>query len=308
MNPHAAKTREEIRRQELSNFLRTRRARLSPADVGLPAAPRRRTPGLRREEVAQLAGMSVTWYTWLEQARPIRASAEMLDNLARVLRLEGIERIQLFQLGLSDPVLNPKPKAQRISPLLKQMLDQVEHLPAFILGPRWDVLAWNLAADAFFRFADFGATERNFLWLLFTDSSLRSLVTDWPARARDVLARFRVNYARHAGDKRFVELVERLKSVSVEFAEWWPRHDVLPLSEGLKRYNHPLVGRLQLQHVSFSLMDDPDLTLTIMAPARTADSRAKLRQIIEHYRLSHAPAPNPHPATLHLGANSETAS
>ncbi|MBV8773737.1 MAG: helix-turn-helix domain-containing protein [Deltaproteobacteria bacterium] len=281
-------TRDEIRRQELSSFLRTRRARLSAGEVGLPAAARRRTPGLRREEVAQLAGMSVTWYTWLEQARPISASAEMVDNLARVLRLDGIERIQLFQLALRDPVFNSKPKAQRITPLLKQMLDQMEHLPAFILGLRWDVLAWNLAAGAFFGFPRIAAAERNFLWLVFTDSALRSLIIDWPTRARDVLARFRVNYGRHAGDNNFVQLVERLKSVSTEFAEWWPRHDVLPVSEGLKPYNHPVVGRLQLQHVSFSVMDDPDLTLTIMAPARTTDSVAKLRRIVSHFKSSHA--------------------
>ena len=280
--------RDEIRRQELSNFLRTRRARISTIDVGLPATPRRRTPGLRREEVAQLAGMSVTWYTWLEQARPISVSAETLDNLARVLRLDGIERVQLFQLALREPVLDSKPKARRISPLLKQMIDQMEELPAFIVGPRWDVLGWNLAAGAFFGFPNIAAAERNMVWLFFTDSTLRSLIVDWPTRARDVLARFRVKYGRHAGDKQFVQLVERLKSVSSEFSEWWPRHDVLPESEGLKRYNHPLVGRLQLQHVSFSVMDDPELTLTILAPARTTDSRTKLRQIINHFKSLHA--------------------
>lgn len=286
-------TRDEIRRQELSNFLRTRRARISAVDVGLPAAVRRRTPGLRREEVAQLAGMSVTWYTWLEQARPISVSAEMLDNLARVLRLGGIERVQLFQLALREPVLDSQPKALRISPLLKQMLDQMEELPAFILGPRWDVVGWNLAAGAFFGFPSIAAAERNMVWLLFTDSALRSLIVDWPTRARDILARFRVNYGRHAGNKHFVQLVERLKSVSSEFGEWWPRHDVLPQTEGLKRYNHPLVGRLQLQHVSFSVMDDPELTLTIMAPARTTDSRAKLQQIISHFKSSHASSASP---------------
>ena len=286
-------TRDEIRRQELSNFLRTRRARVAPIDVGLPAVARRRTPGLRREEVAQLAGMSVTWYTWLEQARPINVSAETLDNLARVLRLDGIERVQLFQLALREPVLNSKPKAQRISPLLKQMLDQMEELPAFIIGPRWDVLGWNLAAGAFFSFASIPAAERNMVWLFFTNSTLRSLIVDWPTRARDVLARFRVNYGRHAGDQQFVQLVERLKSVSSEFAEWWPRHDVLPQSEGLKRYNHPLVGRLQLQHVSFSVMDDPELTLTILAPAQTTDSRTKLRHIINHFKSLHGSANYP---------------
>ena len=281
-------TRDEIRRQELSNFVRTRRARVSAAAAGLPVSPRRRTPGLRREEVAQLAGMSATWYTWLEQARPISVSAEMLDNLARVLRLDGIERVQLFQLALREPVLDSKPKTQRISPLLKQMLDQMEELPAFIVGARWDVLGWNLAAAAFFGFPGIATAERNMVWLFFTDSTLRSLIVDWPTRARDVLARFRVDYGRHAGDKHFVQLVERLKSVSAEFGEWWPRHDVLPQIEGLKRYNHPLVGRLQLQHVSFSVMDDPELTLTIMAPATSADSRTKLRQIIRHFRSSHA--------------------
>ena len=212
----------------------------------------------------------------------------MLDNLARVLRLDGIERVQLFQLALREPVFDSKFKAQRISPLLKQMLDQMEDLPAFIVGPRWDVLGWNFAAGAFFGFPTIPAAERNMVWLFFTDSALRSLIVDWPTRARDILARFRVNYGRHAGNKQFVQLVERLKSVSSEFTEWWPRHDVLPVSEGLKRYNHPLVGRLQLQHVSFSVMDDPELTLTLLAPPRTTDSRAKLQQIINHFKSLHA--------------------
>jgi transcriptional regulator with XRE-family HTH domain len=285
-------TRNEIRRQELANFLRTRRARISAIDAGLPGAPRRRTPGLRREEVAQLAGMSVTWYTWLEQARAISVSAEMLDNLARVLRLDGIERVQLFQLASREPVLDTKPKAQRISPLLKQLLDQMEELPAFILGPRWDVLRWNLAAGAFFGFPEITAEERNLVWLVFTNPGFHSLIVDWPARARDVLARFRVSYGRHAGDKHFVQLVDRLRVASAEFGEWWPRHDVLPQSEGLKRYNHRLVGRLQLQHISFAVMDDPELLLTIMAPAPTADSRAKLRQLIDRSKSVHVSLDN----------------
>jgi transcriptional regulator with XRE-family HTH domain len=283
-------TGDEIRRRELSSFLRTRRARISPAETGLASGTRRRTPGLRREEVAQLAGMSVTWYTWLEQARSISVSADMLDRLARVLRLDGIERVQLFQLALREPVLASKPTAQRISPLLRQMIDQMDRLPAFIVGSRFDLLCWNVAADAFFGFSAIPSGERNMVWLFLTDSSLRRLIVDWPTRARDLLARFRVNYGRHAGDRDFVELVERLKSVSSDFAEWWPRHDVLPQSEGLKRYNHPLVGRLQLQHVSFSVMDDPELTLTILAPARSADSRTKLRQIINDFKSSHFPS------------------
>src|SRR5271168_2360932 len=127
-------TRDEIRRQELSDFLRTRRARISPADIGVPVAPRRRTPGLRREEVAQLAGMSATWYTWLEQKRPIGVSSSVLDNLARVLRLDPAERMQLFQLALRQPVLDPLSKRETVSPLIRRLLERTDPIPAYVLG------------------------------------------------------------------------------------------------------------------------------------------------------------------------------
>ena len=139
-------TKDEIRRQELSDFLRNRRGRIAPADVGLPATNRRRTPGLRREEVAQLAGVSATWYTWLEQKRPIGVSSGVLDNLARVLRLDPAERMQLFQLALRQPVLDSLSKRETVSPLIRRLLDRTDPIPAFVLGRRWDVLAWNRAA------------------------------------------------------------------------------------------------------------------------------------------------------------------
>ena len=142
-------TQDEIRRQELSDFLRTRRARIGPADVGLPETNRRRTAGLRREEVAQLAGMSATWYTWLEQRRPIRVSAGVLDNLARVLRLNPLERVQLFQLALRQSVIDSTPQPEIVSPVLARMLHQMAAAPAIVMGRRWDVLAWNRAARAF---------------------------------------------------------------------------------------------------------------------------------------------------------------
>src|SRR5216683_7542914 len=141
---------DEIRRQELSDFLRTRRARISPADVGLATAHRRRTPGLRREEVAQLAGMSVTWYTWLEQKRPIGVSAGALDNLARVLQLDPLERTQLFQLALRQPLVDSTSQAETVSPRFQRMIDHNAAMPAVVMGRRWDALAWNLAARAFF--------------------------------------------------------------------------------------------------------------------------------------------------------------
>jgi transcriptional regulator with XRE-family HTH domain len=279
-------TKDEIRRQELSNFLRTRRERLHPSDVGLLANRRRRTPGLRREEVAQLAGMSATWYTWLEQKRPIKVSFNVLDNLARVLRLDPIERVQLFQLALHNPVVDPAPRREEVSPLIQRTLDRMDAVAAFIMGPRWDVLAWNHAARAFFfDFETVPREERNLVWLAFTSPALRSLLADWPTRAQDILARFRGDYGRHAGDPHFVQLVERLNSVSAEFAQWWPRHDVRPQSEGRKQYNHPVAGPLLAEHLTFSMTDNPELRLTIFAPIAAGDSIAKFDRIVGSFKV-----------------------
>jgi transcriptional regulator with XRE-family HTH domain len=278
-------TQDEIRRQELSDFLRTRRARLAPTDVGLPATIRRRTAGLRREEVAQLAGMSATWYTWLEQKRPIRVSPGVLDNLARVLRLSPLERIQLFQLALREPIIRSTPQPEAVSPLLERLLHRTPATPAVVMGRRWDILAWNRAARAFlFDFEQVPANQRNLLWLVFTRLELRSLIVDWPARAQDTLARFRADYGRHAGDAHFVELVERLKSVSPEFAEWWPRHDVRPLSEGSRDYDHPLAGRMIVEHTTFMVGDNPELRLLVFLAAAESNSANKMRKVIAGFR------------------------
>ncbi len=189
--------------------------------------------------------MSATWYTWLEQQRPIKVSANVLDNLARVLKLNPIERVQLFQLALRHSAIEPAPPREEVSPLIQRTLDRMDTVVAFIMGPRWDVLAWNLPARAFFfDFETVPREERNLVWLTFTSPALRSLLVDWPTRAQDILARFRGDHGRHAGDPYFVQLVERLNSVSAEFALWWPRHDVRPQSEGRKQYNHPLTGPL----------------------------------------------------------------
>jgi transcriptional regulator with XRE-family HTH domain len=278
-------TSDEIRRQELSDLLRNRRGRIAPADVGLPETNRRRTPGLRREEVAQLAGMSATWYTWLEQKRSIGVSSSVLDNLARVLRLDPAERMQLFQLALRQPVLDPLSKRETVSPLIRRLLDQTEPIPAFVFGRRWDVLAWNRAALAFFfDFEQVPANERNTLWLFFTNPELRSLIVDWRSRAQDTLARFRADYGRHAGDAHFVQLVERLKSVSPEFAEWWPRHDILPKSEGRNDYDHPLAGRMVVEHTTFSVVDNPELGLVVFLAAAASNSIAKMKKIVAAFR------------------------
>jgi transcriptional regulator with XRE-family HTH domain len=276
--------KDEIRLQELSDFLRTRRGRIIPADVGLPATNRRRTPGLRREEVAQLAGVSATWYTWLEQKRPIGVSPAVLDNLARVLRLDPFERMQLFQLALRQPIIDSTPRPETVSPLIERMLHQTA-VPAVVMGRRWDVLACNRAARAFlFDFEQVPSNERNMLWLVFTRFEYRSLIVDWTERAQDTLARFRADYGRHAGDAHFVQLVERLKSVSPEFAEWWPRHDIRPMSEGRRDYNHPTGGRMIVEHATFLLGDNPELRLLVFLAAAESNSIAKMQKIIAGFR------------------------
>jgi transcriptional regulator with XRE-family HTH domain len=274
-------TRDEIRRHELSDFLRNRRGRLTPADVGLPATNRRRTPGLRREEVAQLAGVSVTWYTWLEQKRPIGVSSGVLNNLARVLRLDPAERMQLFQLALRHPVLHSLSSRETVSPLIRRLLERTDPVPAFVMGRRWDILGWSRAALAFFvDFERVPADERNMLWLFFTNPVMRSFVVDWRSRAQDTLARFRADYGRHAGDAQFVQLVERLKSVSREFAEWWPRHDILPMSEGRNEYNHPVAGRMVVEHTTFSVSDNPEVRLIVFLAAAASNSIAKMEKLV----------------------------
>jgi transcriptional regulator with XRE-family HTH domain len=278
-------TKDEIRLQELSDFLRTRRGRITPADVGLPATSRRRTPGLRREEVAQLAGVSATWYTWLEQKRPIGVSSGVLDNLARVLQLNPVERMQLFQLALRQPIIDSAPRREKVSPLIERMLHQTEEIPAVVMGRRWDVLSCNRGARAFlFDFEQVPSNERNLLWLMFTKFEYRSLIVDWIERARDTLARFRADYGRHAGDADFVQMVERLKSVSPEFAEWWPRHDIRPMSEGRRAYNHPIGGRMIVEHATFLLADNPELRLLVFLAAAESNSIAKMQKVIAAFR------------------------
>jgi transcriptional regulator with XRE-family HTH domain len=277
-------THDEIRRHELSDFLRTRRARISPAGIGFPAT-RRRTPGLRREEVARLAGMSATWYTWLEQRRPISVSRGMLDNLARVLQLDPVERIQLFRLARRESVIDSTPQREIVSPRFQRMLDQSDIMPSLVMGRRWDVLGWNRVVRAFFLdFEQVPPDERNMVWLLFTHPALRSLLVDWSTRAQDTLARFRADYGRYAGDSHFVQLVDRLNAISPEFAQWWPRHDVLPMSEGCAQYNHPLVGRMVVDYMTFSVVDNPELRVVTWLP--DAGSMKKMRKVVAAFRGS----------------------
>jgi transcriptional regulator with XRE-family HTH domain len=256
----------EARRTELADFLKQRRGLVTPESVGLEGNGRRRTPGLRREEVAQLAGVGLSWYTWLEQGRDIKPSAQVLDALARVLRLDGAERSHLFHLARVELPL-PAGDYTREAPVeLSAIVDALVPNPAYLLGPRTDILAWNRAATYLIGEPAVAPDGRqNLLWWLFTSPGPHG--ESWRDTARNTLARFRAEHARRIGDPDFTALVEALEQASPDFRAWWPRHEVLAEQLGTKTIEHPQHGILRLHHLQSIPTSDPDLRLTQFTPA-----------------------------------------
>jgi transcriptional regulator with XRE-family HTH domain len=239
---------------ELADLLRTRRAKLQPADVGLPAHGRRRTPGLRREEVAQLAGISTTYYTFLEQGRDVSPSRQILDALARALQLSRAERDHLYALVDSAPDTRPP---EVLVPGVHDLVQRLDPHPAYVSGRHWDVLAANRAACALW--TDWTAKppeERNILWWTFADPEARKILVEWEAEARAQLARFRAAAARHPDDPKYGELIDRLRGTEVD--RWWRDHDVAPLTSGRKLLWHKDLGRLDLELLVLQVADDPE--------------------------------------------------
>jgi transcriptional regulator with XRE-family HTH domain len=271
---------ESGRREALADFLRKRRACLAPSDVGLPPGIRRRTPGLRREEVAQLANIGASWYVWLEQGRDVHPSVHVLESLAQALKLTPNERRHLFLLaGQSLPPPAP-PSEEHVSPSLQQMLDDLNPTPAYVMGRRWDYLAWNKAADEVFAIS--GASTpygRNLVWRFFTDPIMREHFLHWEQIARGVLAEFRAASARYPGDGWFEELIEGLKQVSPEFCRWWPQHDAPRSLDGDKTIEHLTLGLLKFKHLTLQVFNDPDVRVTIYTP--DAVTRAKLHRFLD---------------------------
>ncbi len=270
------------RRRELADFLRTRRYRLSPLEIGLPEGLRRRTPGLKREEVAGAAGISISLYAWLEQAREINVSERVLNGLARALRLTEAEKSQLFELALARPPVQRMPRREVVSQTVADLLALASGVPAIAFNLRWDVLAWNDAARIFF--LDYELVEgldRNILWYTFLNPELKSRFVDWASCARDVVARFRGDYIHNTGDPAFMQLVEALTLRSPEFARWWRLHDVLPtFRENTVDFTHPSIGDLALRVVNLSVAGEPGLKISLFLPADDGVSAARLSRIL----------------------------
>lgn len=255
----------EQRRHELAEFLRHHRASVTPDQVGIEANGRRRTPGLRREEVAQLAGVGLSWYTWLEQGRDITPSAQVLDALARALRLDGAERTHLYGLA-GVPLAAPAGEYPlEAPPELAAVVEGLEPHPAYLLGPRTDVLAFNRAATRMLMVPRPAPDGRpNLLWTLFTTPELGEQARE---TARSTLARFRVEHARRMGDPGFAALVAALEEASPEFRAAWAEHHVLTDQLGLKTIAHATLGTLRLHHLQSVPTSHPDLRLTVFTPA-----------------------------------------
>jgi len=268
---------ERRQRAALAEFLRTRRARLQPAAIGLAPGDRRRTLGLRREEVALLANIGIAWYTALEQGRDVHASTGVLEGLAAALRLTPDERRHLFLLADQALPLVPIHTVEDVSLALRRIIDDLEPDPAVVLGRRWDYLYWNRGAAAVFTLAAPPPHPRNYLWCLFVDRTLRR--AGWEQVARTALAQFRADSARYPDDQGFQELLDDLERASPEFRVWWPQHDVHSSLDCRKELMHPLVGRLILQRTSLQMPTAPDLKIVIYTPLPEADAAAKLQRL-----------------------------
>jgi transcriptional regulator with XRE-family HTH domain len=251
------------RRAELSEFLRTRRARLKPEDVGLPDFGRhRRVPGLRREELAQLAGVSVAYYTRLEQGNGNNVSAEVLDSIARALRLTDAEHAHLIHLAKpKQHRKKPAARTEQVRMSVRQLLDSIE-VPAYVSGLRSDILAWNrMAAALFGDWSELPPQERNWARLVFLKPEYRELFTPWEQKATDMVAYLRMNAGSHPDDPRLSALVGELSVKSEEFRRLWATHDVKEKYYGVKQLRHPLVGDLTLHFETFPLADGTEQLL-----------------------------------------------
>jgi transcriptional regulator with XRE-family HTH domain len=251
-------------RSELGDFLRSRREKLNPKTMGVASVRRRRTPGLRREEVAELAGIGVDWYIRLEQGRTVSPSATTIDALARALRLSKAEHAHLRALTRNA---GRRAFVRETVPATIRRLVESLNQPAYVSGRRWDILAWNAAAEEAFAFGRLPEEDRNSLISVLTNPAMRGLFgAAWPDEAKRMVAQFRANHDLWAGDPAFIDLLARLRQGCPEFSGWWEAHDIRNVSSGEKVLNHPKKGTLRFEYASFQANDDPALKLVIYTP------------------------------------------
>jgi transcriptional regulator with XRE-family HTH domain len=263
------------RRAELGSFLRTRRAGLRPEDVGLPPGPRRRTPGLRREEVALLAGVGVSWYTWLEQGRPINASWQVLDAVARTLQLDGAERWHLYRLAEAMPVRSWAASAV-VPDAVSDVLRSLDPLPAVLINSRFDIIETNAAhEEMFWDWHSLPCVHKNLLWCAITEPRAREIFLNYDEEIPYMVARLRAAYAQHIGDPEWEEDIRRLACLSPEFAELWERHEVAGPAARLLRFRHPDAGLMSFTRTELDVSAVAGLRIAVYSPVDD-DTRERL--------------------------------
>ncbi|MFF2482742.1 helix-turn-helix transcriptional regulator [Paenibacillus sp. NPDC058071] len=274
------------RHHELGDFLKTRRAKISPEQAGLPAGVRRRTPGLRREEVATLAGIGVTWYTWLEQGRPIQVSTQILESLSRVLMLNRQEIVHLYTLAQHVPP-SYSPSYDEVNPMHQHVLDTLIDSPSIIVDNFWNIIAWNrTAAVVFYDFGQLECSKRNMIRIMFTDKKFASLFPDWETHAQMMLGKFRAGCSPYIEDPWITEFVHELRSISKDFDQWWPMHQIAKDQDSYNLLHHPEAGPLSFELTSFLISDNTNLKMYINTPMSGTDTKEKLKQLMEAGRVS----------------------
>jgi hypothetical protein len=267
------------RLKALSEFLKTHRAKLQPHEVGLPAIGRRRTPGLRREEVAQLAGISTTWYTWFEQGRDITLTSSVLNNISSALKLNDEEKRYLFMLAL-DQATSPNSKiTPEISDGMKCIIDGLQHFPIIVSDSRCNIIYWNPAAA--FVFLDFELVpqeDRNMIWLLFTRRELRQLAVNWSDFCRGFLALFRSYYGKYMGDSWYSEFIARLSDKNPEFETYWHENDVSSSPEVFIEFRHAKMGKMLFDLTSLDIKGDSDIRCSVFTPS-DKNTEVKMKQM-----------------------------
>ncbi|MEM6431075.1 MAG: helix-turn-helix transcriptional regulator [Deinococcota bacterium] len=273
------------RKTELASFLRSRRERLTPDRVGLQSSGRRRTPGLRREEVAELAGIGTTWYTWLEQGRNVQASSATLEQLVHALQLNPEERRHLYRLARNEEPVEPQAliiPQEHVPDELRIILESLSPQPSYILGKYWDILAWNqVASQVFTDFAKLPQHERNIVYYMFTHDRPRQELVQWNSLARVLVAQYRVtyDYLKSLGDSRIEQLTQTFCAQSKTFRQLWSKHEIKTDHDGEKTFIHRDIGRLQLRHSTLQWHRFPDLRLVVYSADHASETYQKLRTL-----------------------------
>ena len=273
---------EKEKKKQLGKFLKSKRDKLSPTDFGITIGKRRKTSGLRREELAQLAGVGLTWYTWLEQGRDIQVSSQVLESISRVLNLNNEEKKHIYLLANHQIPLEMKVNVgNSLHPVVKNFIDHLEDCPVYVTNEKWDIISWNsIACKVFGDFTKMSEKERNAVWRCFCSVEYKSLLVNWEDHAKRLLAQFRGTTNRFIGEEWFGNLVNDLKNNSSEFSQWWRDQEISGTPIGEKEIRHPYVGTLFMEHMTLQVYDSPDLKLTVYRPLEKEDTIRKIKKLL----------------------------